>query len=103
MTTLKRIEPGSAFKVGLVVYGILGLIAGACISLISLVGGVASGLNSGGFMGAIFGVAAIVLFPIFYGVIGGVVGALSAVVYNLAAGWTGGLQVVLVQNPTAQG
>jgi hypothetical protein len=33
------------------------------------------------------------LFPICYGLIGGIFGALTAVIYNLAAGWVGGLEV----------
>jgi hypothetical protein len=38
-------------------------------------------------------VGAIVILPIFYGIIGGVFGALGAVIYNLAAGWVGGLEI----------
>jgi hypothetical protein len=40
-----------------------------------------------------FGAGAIVLLPICYGVIGGISGALGAVIYNLVAGWVGGLEV----------
>jgi hypothetical protein len=103
MTTLKRIEPGSAFKVGLIVYGLLGLIIGALFSLVALLGAAASGLGGSGIAGPLFGVAAIVILPIFYGLLGGIVGALSAVIYNLAAGWVGGLKVVLVQDSSIQG
>ncbi len=38
MAVLKHIGPGSAFKVGLVVYGFIGLIIGVLLSLIALVG-----------------------------------------------------------------
>jgi heme/copper-type cytochrome/quinol oxidase subunit 2 len=98
MAVVKRIGPGSAFKVGLVLYGLLGLLIGACITLLSLVGaGFMRSQNAPApaIVGMIFGTLAIVIAPIFYGVIGGVVAALSAVLYNLAAKIIGGLEVDL--------
>ena len=38
MAVLKRIAPGSAFKVGLLIYSFIGLIIGAFCSLIALSG-----------------------------------------------------------------
>jgi transmembrane protein DUF3566 len=98
MSVVKRIGPGSAFKVGLVLYGLLGLIVGACISLFSLVGaGFMRSQNplAPAIAGMILGTMAIVIFPIIYGVMGGVMGALSAVLYNFAARLIGGLEVDL--------
>jgi len=98
MAVVKRIGPGSAFKVGLVLYGLLGLIIGACISLFSLVGaGFMRSQNAPApaIAGMIFGTMAIVMFPILYGVIGGVMGALSALLYNFAARLIGGLDLDL--------
>ena len=40
-----------------------------------------------------FGAGAIVILPIFYGVLGFVGGAVTALAYNLIAGWTGGLEI----------
>jgi hypothetical protein len=98
MATVKRIAPGSAFKVGLVVYAFLGLIIGVCMALFSMVAGSLGSLAGGGTPGARvlgfgFGLSAIIIFPILYGIIGGIGGAIGAVVYNLAAGWVGGLEV----------
>ena len=98
MATVKRIGPGSAFKVGLVVYAFLGLIVGGCMALFSMVAGSLGSLAGGGTSGARafgfgFGLGAIVIFPILYGIIGAIGGAIGAVVYNLAAGWVGGIEI----------
>jgi hypothetical protein len=98
MATVKRIAPGSAFKVGLVVYAFLGLIVGICMALFSMVAGSLGSLAGGGVPGARalgfgFGFSAIIIFPILYGLIGGIGGVIAAAVYNLAAGWVGGLEV----------
>jgi hypothetical protein len=98
MATVKRIAPGSAFKVGLVVYAFLGLIIGICMALFSMVAGSLGSLAGGGVpaaraLGFGFGLGAVIIFPILYGIIGGISGAIGAAVYNLAAGWVGGLEV----------
>jgi hypothetical protein len=45
------------------------------------------------FFGAMFGVGAIIILPIFYGVMGVITGALGAAFYNLIAGMVGGLRL----------
>jgi hypothetical protein len=92
MATLNRIGPGSAFKLGAIVYAILGLIIGIPFAFIGMIAGSMASTRSL-FPGAGLGFGAILFFPIFYGIIGGVVGALGAVIYNLVAGWVGGLEV----------
>jgi hypothetical protein len=98
MATLKHIGPGSAFKVGLVTYAFLGLIIGICAALFSMVAGSLASMAGGQagsarLLGFGMGFGAIIIFPIFYGVIGGIFAALGAVIYNLVAGWVGGLEV----------
>jgi hypothetical protein len=44
-------------------------------------------------MGAVFGVGAVVILPIFYGVMGGLMGLLMAWLYNLVAGFVGGVEI----------
>ncbi len=101
MPVIARISPGSAFKVGLVLYALLGLLLGVLVALISLMaGGIVARLSertSGlstvvGFGG---GVGAIIVMPIMYGLIGGIAFVISALIYNLVAGWVGGLEVDL--------
>jgi len=99
MATVKRIGPGSAFKVGLVTYAILGLVLGIIAASISgIMGSLGGALGQSATSGASLfgfgmGLGAIILFPIGYGLIGGVFAAIGAVIYNLVAGWVGGLEV----------
>jgi hypothetical protein len=98
MATLKRIGPGSAFKVGLVLYALLGVFIGIIVACVSLVAGSLGGLAAPGapgvrMMGFGMGFGAIIFFPVFYGVIGGIFAAVGAVIYNVVAGWVGGLEV----------
>jgi len=91
MAVLKRISPASAFKVGLVVYGILGFVLGAICSLIA-----AAALplaHHARMPFARVGVFAIIVCPIVYGIVGGIAATIGAGIYNLAAGWVGGLDV----------
>ena len=98
MAVVRRVGPGSAFKIGLVLYGVLGLFLGIIFAFISMVGGALSSMASAedspfGVFKFAFGIGAIVFFPLFYGIIGGVFAALGAAIYNLVAGRVGGLEV----------
>jgi hypothetical protein len=92
---LKRIGPLSLAKVSAVIYAIIGFIVGCVFALISLIGGAVSqqfGGRGGGF-GAIFGVGAVILFPIMYGVFAFIASLISAALYNLLASWVGGVEL----------
>jgi hypothetical protein len=39
------------------------------------------------------GFGAIIFFPVLYGLFGGIFAAIGAAIYNLVAGWVGGLEV----------
>jgi hypothetical protein len=99
--TLRRIGVWSAARVSCALYAAIGLLIGAVISAVSLLatligaGSSAAAGPFGGFGGVLFGVGAIVLLPVFYGLIGLVGGALAAAVYNLAARLVGGLELEL--------
>jgi hypothetical protein len=92
MTVLKRIDPASAFKVGMVAYGIVGFILGVICSFIAVAGVRFAPHARMPFMGRV-GVFAIIVCPIVYGIIGGIGGVIGAGIYNLASGWVGGLEV----------
>ena len=97
---ISRIGVLSCGKVMGALYGLMGLLFGALFALISLlgVGAALSASESGdgtgaGIIGAMFGVGAIVLFPICYGILGFVGGLITAAIYNLVSGIVGGLEL----------
>jgi hypothetical protein len=92
MAVLKRIGPGSAFKIGLVSDAVLGLIAGVFCSLIALTGASFAPHAHIPFAPAI-GLFAVILCPIVYGIIGGIAAVIGALLYNLASSWVGGVEV----------
>ena len=88
---LKRIEPLSLGKLFGILYALMALIIGAFITVFSLVG---IAVNSqAGLFGLIFGIGAIILLPIFYGIAGFLIGLIGALLYNLVAKWTGGIEL----------
>ncbi len=92
MAVLKRIGPASAFKIGLVSYAVLGLIAGVLCSLITLTGASFAPHMHMPFARAI-GLVAVIVCPIVYGLIGGIAAVIGALIYNLASSWVGGVEV----------
>jgi hypothetical protein len=97
---LKRVGPWSTAKVLGTMYAAMGLIFGALFACIALVGGsIARESSEAGAFGALFGVGAIVMFPLFYGIGGAVFGALSAWLYNIFAGMVGGIELQLGAPP----
>jgi hypothetical protein len=86
---LDRIGPLSAAKVVAVLYAIFGLIMGAFFSIAALF------RPDGGGLGAMWGVAAVVIFPVLYGVLGFLVTLLTTWLYNVVAGAVGGIELDL--------
>jgi hypothetical protein len=92
---IRRIGPLSCAKLAGVLYAGIGLIAGAIFSLVALVGGFAAAQESGNaaFAALFFGVGAIVFLPLFYGAMGFVMTLVAAWLYNVAAGFVGGVEI----------
>jgi hypothetical protein len=95
---LRRIGPVSAAKISAALYALMGLIAGAFISLFSLIGS-AFAPHQAGLGGVLFGAGALVALPIFYGVFGFIATLIAAALYNVLAGWLGGMELDLVMEP----
>ena len=92
---LSRIEPVSLGKI----YALLGALYGLLVGLpmacfLSMMGSALStyGDGAGGMMGGV-GILAVVLYPLMGAVFGFIGGLVSALVYNLAAGWVGGVEM----------
>ncbi len=86
MKKLKRISPASLAKIFGALYGLVGLIGGSIFLIISIV------LIALGHPGGWFGLVAVVLLPLGYGVLGLVFGYLTALLYNFVAGKVGGIE-----------
>ena len=95
---VRRIGVLSLGKVMGSIYAMIGLIIGAIFTVVALLGSVIGSIatDSGEpLLGILFGVGAIIIFPLFYGLIAFLMGMLVAAIYNLAARFTGGLEVEL--------
>ena len=98
MQSIRRVDPISAMKVSAVLYAAIGLFIGLIISLVSMAGFMAAASQDmPGAFRLFFGVAAIIVAPIFYAVVGAIGGLVMAAVYNLVAQFTGGIQIELGQ------
>jgi hypothetical protein len=96
---LKRIAP---VKFGLIlgiVYGLMSLVfvpfflLFAGISVLAAVAGHSTSPNAAGGVVSAIGMCVIMVFArIFYAVFGGLIGMLLAWLYNVAAGWIGGIE-----------
>lgn len=97
---VRRIGPLSFAKVSGVLYALFGFIFGAFVSVISVVSSTIAPRGSGP-MGLVFGVAAVVALPIFYGVMGFITSLIGAALYNWIAGWVGGIELEVQQHTAA--
>ena len=89
---IKRVEPLSCAKIAGILYAALGAIIGVLVALFSLSGALASDSFGAG-LGAVVGVGAIVIAPLFYGCLGFVFALIAAALYNVAAGFVGGVEL----------
>ena len=92
MKVIKKVGVLSSGKIVGILYALMGLVIGAIITLVSLVG-LAVSPGGAGMFGALFGIGSIILLPLFYGGMGFVSGILMALFYNLISNWIGGLEI----------
>ena len=87
---IKKIDVGSCAIMMGTMYAALGLIGGAFVALLAMVG---SGAGAFGVQGVVGGVLAIILAPLLYGIMGLIGGAIIAGIYNIIAGIAGGIRI----------
>ena len=93
---LKRIGPISVAKIAGTIYAIFGLILGAVLSVISMIGLAAGGSSEApAIAGMMFGVGAVIWLPLFYGAAGFVASLIGAALYNVFANLVGGIELQL--------
>ena len=94
--TLNRLGVFSCAKVSGVLYAAFGFLVGLIFSFVALLGtaiGIASEGGPEALIGLFFGVGAVIVLPIVYGILGFIGGAITALLYNLVAGAVGGVEV----------
>jgi len=94
---LKKVGVMSAAKILGILYAVIGLIAGAFMTIFALTGVFGAGEPTGGMV--FFGAGAIIVMPILYGIMGFVGGIIGAWIYNMVAKSMGGLEIELEKMP----
>jgi hypothetical protein len=99
MQQIRRIRPLSLGKIQGSVYVFIGLVIGAVFSVLSVVGmGIAASQSHGDFPAFIpmfFGVGAVIILPLMYGIMGFIAGVVIAAIYNFVARVVGGVEIEL--------
>jgi hypothetical protein len=92
---IKKFEPLSVMRISAICYGIMGIVEGAFFSMIFAAVPMTppNGQPMPHFFRLLFGSFSILIFPIFFALIGAVTGVLGAVVYNVSAHYVGGIAV----------
>jgi hypothetical protein len=90
---IKRVGVLSLAKVSGALYALMGLIFGGIFSLISIAGSAFAGADKSGFGGMMFGAAAVIIFPICYGLLGFIGSLIAGALYNVIAGMVGGIEL----------
>jgi hypothetical protein len=84
-------------------YAVLGFVMGLIIGIMYLIFGLIfgammmgmagrNGAAAGGFS-VLWGIVGLIFFPIFYSIVSFVAGAIGALIYNLCAGFIGGIEI----------
>lgn len=98
---IKHVGVWSVAKVSFGLYALLGLIIGLIIAGVSALAGAAGALAGAEsdmptWIAPVFGIGALIILPIFYGILGLIVGAVATAFYNLIARIFGGIEIDLV-------
>lgn len=98
MHEIKKIDIISLAKIEGAMGAVIGFIAGIILAIVGTAAMGLAGMSGADIPfapGLIFGVAAIIILPIIYGIIGFIGGIIVAFIYNVVAGWIGGIEIEL--------
>lgn len=98
MYKIKRLGVFSVARTAAVMYFMLGVII--AVPMFAFMG-IASRLSGTDSPLAGFGAAALLLVPVVYGILGFIMTAIMAALYNLVAGWMGGIEMEFEVAPVA--
>ena len=97
MMRIKRIRIGTMAKAVGILAALMGLIFGEIAAFLATQFQLNIPHLSDEIMGlplhSAFGLAGLVAIPLLYGILGLIFGTLIAIMYNLAAGWFGGIEI----------
>jgi hypothetical protein len=101
MQRVKSFGVLSVAKIAGLCYGAMGLLFVPFFFMFGVIGMMAGRQAGapGASLGPVLGVLLALIMPIIYGGMGFVMGALGAFIYNLMAGWIGGIEVELQVEP----
>ena len=71
----------------------MGLLFGIGIALFSVLGAGLADTTESAILGPVLGVGAVIVLPIFYGVLGFIGGVIGAALYNVFAAMVGGVEI----------
>jgi hypothetical protein len=93
---IKRIVPLSAGKLAAVIYGAMGIILGFPIALATVLPAIVHARETGNGISTplvcVIMLGVLIVVPVFYALLGFIIGFIGAAIYNVVAGWLGGLQ-----------
>jgi hypothetical protein len=92
VTRLKRVDPLSFAVVSGVLYGLLSIVF---VIIVGILVAMRAPFQSGPPL------TILVFLPVIYAVLGFIFGAITAFLYNLVAGWTGGVEITFGPWPSA--
>ena len=96
VTRIRNINPIQLAIVTAVLEAVVGVLVGIIFGIFSSsMGALAPGAN--------LGWLSVIIFPIVYAVFGFIAGIIGGFLYNLVAGWTGGVEMTLTTAPVPSG
>ena len=98
MRVVKRFEPISVMRMAAICYAVLGVFEGVLFSIFFATIPFANktGVAPPRFLGPLFGIFSIFVFPFLFAAMGAIAGGFSAVIYNVSAKYVGGIEIEVV-------